>query len=105
MAIPLERNRDQENEVTIDTFDNAMPTENGNLAEKLQQAQALHTLFSKMKFFINREVPKEPLTFVIRSCGGTVSWTDCPANVYSESSSLITHQVVDRNINQFEFNR
>lgn len=107
LAVPIERNNNQELEIEMDTFENADENskEKGNLADKLRQAQTLHTLFSKFKFFINREVPKEPLTFVIRSCGGTVSWADCPANVYSESSPLITHQIVDRNIAQFDFNR
>ena len=38
-----------------------------DLGELLRQNEALKTLFSKMRFFINREVPKEPLAFVIRA--------------------------------------
>lgn len=111
LAIPIERNNNQEPEIEIDTFENEennekkTSNENANLAEKLQQAQTLHILFAKLKFFINREVPKEPLTFIIRSCGGIVSWADCPANVYAETNTSITHQIVDRNLTHFDFNR
>lgn len=103
LAIPLERNRELEPEVVLDAID--VSEEQGDFAQKIKQGQILRTLFSKHKFFLNREVPKEPLTFVIRSCGGTVSWADCPANLYDESSTQITHQIVDRNIVQFDFNR
>jgi len=39
----------------------------GDLIEKMRQIEALKTLFAKCKFFLNREVPKESLAFIIRS--------------------------------------
>ena len=58
----------------------------------------LQNLFKGLKFFLNREVPRESLVFVIRSFGGTVSWDK---NLYSgatfdEDDQTITHQIVDR---------
>jgi pescadillo protein len=56
--------------------------------------------FLGLKFFLNREVPREALTFVIRSVGGDVSWDkDLFAGAtFSETDESITHQIVDRNV-------
>lgn len=64
-------------------------------AEKLQR---LCKLFSTGKFFLSREVPREALTFILRSCGGTVSWDDTVAvgSSYKEKDESITHQITDR---------
>lgn len=64
----------------------------------LQQIMALEKLFSGLKFFLNREVPRESLTFVIRSFGGEVSWdtTLFPGATFDESDPSITHHIIDR---------
>jgi pescadillo protein len=103
LAVPIDRAGKNEPEVVIDTFDEGNTGE--KLAEKLQQAQTLKTMFNKYKFFVNREVPKEPLAFLVRSCGGTISWDGCPCQLYAETSNLITHQVVDRNVKISDINR
>ncbi|KAK4312357.1 hypothetical protein Pmani_016221 [Petrolisthes manimaculis] len=56
------------------------------------------TLFKDMKFFLGRETNLESLTFVIRSCSGTVSWEKMTAHgsTYQEDDESITHQIVDR---------
>lgn len=68
--------------------------------EKLtvQQVIALENLFKGLKFFLNREVPRESLTFVIRSFGGEVSWDQdmFPGSTYDEKDPSITHQIIDR---------
>ena len=63
--------------------------------EKLKKFQSL---FEGCRFFLAREVPRESLTFVIRSFGGVVSWeeTGSAGAPYPESDETITHQVVDR---------
>jgi len=63
-----------------------------------QQVLALESLFNGLKFFLNREVPRESLTFVIRSFGGEVSWDRnlFPGATFDESDTSITHQIVDR---------
>ncbi|KAL5016091.1 hypothetical protein ScPMuIL_005680 [Solemya velum] len=64
-------------------------------AEKLKKFQGL---FRGLKFFLNREVSREVLVFIIRSFGGEVSWCKTLAigSTYQESDETITHQIVDR---------
>ncbi|KAM9330794.1 pescadillo homolog [Gastrophryne carolinensis] len=67
--------------------------------KKLMQEEEKHkSLFVGLKFFLNREVPREALAFVIRSFGGEVSWdsTLCIGSTYDSSDSTITHHIVDR---------
>lgn len=69
-------------------------------AEKLdpQQVLALEQLFNGLKFFLNREVPRESLTFIIRSFGGVVSWDKnlFPGATFDENDEEITHHIMDR---------
>lgn len=63
------------------------------------EAQEKHKkLFEGLKFFLNREVPREALAFIIRSFGGDVSWDKslCIGATYDVTDSCITHQIVDR---------
>ncbi|XP_032094475.1 pescadillo homolog [Thamnophis elegans] len=55
-------------------------------------------LFEGLQFFLNREVPREPLAFVIRCFGGKVSWDKsvCIGATYDVADPSITHQIVDR---------
>ncbi|ETE58103.1 Pescadillo-like protein, partial [Ophiophagus hannah] len=55
-------------------------------------------LFEGLQFFLNREVPREPLAFVIRCFGGKVSWdaSVCIGATYDVTDPRITHQIVDR---------
>lgn len=87
-------------EVELDSF----PVENDN-PEKLEAAKVeaqkiktLKTLFKGLKFFLNREVPREPLVFMIRCFGGEVSWdkTLFVGSTFDENDETITHQIVDR---------
>ncbi|XP_050367996.1 pescadillo homolog [Argentina anserina] len=52
-------------------------------------------LFKDMKFFLNREVNRESLLFVIPAFGGIVSWKGDGAP-FEEDDTSITHQIVDR---------
>ncbi|KFP54941.1 Pescadillo, partial [Cathartes aura] len=89
-----------EDEVEMDEF----PVE-GETAEQMdarkkeQDALEKHKkLFEGLRFFLNREVPREPLAFVIRCFGGQVSWDKslCIGATYDVSDPSITHQIVDR---------
>lgn len=64
------------------------------------QTSKLQKLFDGLKFFINREVPRESLVFVIRSLGGQVSWdkNSFVGATYEESDPTITHHIVDREV-------
>ncbi|KAH8341583.1 hypothetical protein KR059_010685, partial [Drosophila kikkawai] len=68
------------------------------MKQEAQEVARLRTLFKGLKFFINREVPREPLVIIIRSFGGKVSWDSSiyPGSAYDESDETITHQIVDR---------
>eukprot|EP00877_Chromochloris_zofingiensis_P002990 jgi/Chrzof1/12692/Cz07g04070.t1 len=58
-------------------------------------ASVCGSLFKGCVMFLAREVPREPLLFIIRSFGGTVAW-EGEGSPYSEADDVITHQVVDR---------
>ncbi|XP_077153373.1 pescadillo homolog isoform X2 [Ranitomeya variabilis] len=67
--------------------------------KKQQQAEEKQkSLFVGLKFFLNREVPREALAFVIRCFGGQVSWDSsvCIGSTYDSSDPSITHHIVDR---------
>jgi len=55
-------------------------------------------LFHGLRFFLGREVPREPLVFMIRAVGGEVSWDEsvAPGATYKCTDQKITHQVCDR---------
>ncbi|PAA66645.1 hypothetical protein BOX15_Mlig024606g3, partial [Macrostomum lignano] len=63
-----------------------------------RKARAQQRLFNGCRFFLNRETPRQILCFVIRSCGGEVSWSPLsgPGSRYPESDQRVTHQIVDR---------
>lgn len=73
--------------------------ENMEAREKEQKRQETQTkLFEGLKFFFNREVPRESLAFIIRCFGGQVSWDKsvCIGSTYDVTDETITHQIVDR---------
>lgn len=69
-----------------------------HMKEKAAEERKLRTLFKGLKVFINREVPREPLVFLIRCLGGKVSWdkTLFIGAAFDETDETITHQIVDR---------
>nr|SVE74155.1 EOG090X05E6 [Daphnia barbata] len=88
-----------EEEPQIDEFPPAEGAE--KLEEAKREAEAierLKTLFKGLKFFISREVPRESVVFVIRSCDGEASWdfSTFSGATYDETDESITHQIVDR---------
>ncbi|XP_014207692.1 pescadillo homolog isoform X2 [Copidosoma floridanum] len=94
-----------EEEMEIDTFANVInsftETDSAKIEElkvEQQKIKRLKTLFQGMKFFINREVPREKLVFVIRCFGGEVSWEKLlfVGSTFDENDETITHHIVDR---------
>jgi len=55
-------------------------------------------LFNGLRFFLGREVPREPLVFMVRAVGGEVSWdaTVAPGATFASTDPSITHQISDR---------
>ena len=65
---------------------------------EIAKIQKLKNLFKDKKFFLNKEVPRESLVFVIRCFGGLVSWdkTCFPGATFDEKDETISYQIVDR---------
>lgn len=97
LTLPLKRQVEVD-EAEADDF----PVGDSSVGERQKAEQEemkkIENLFDGLKFFLQREVDREQLTFVIRSCGGEVSWdrTLGPGSTYEESDERITHQIVDR---------
>ncbi|KAA0716870.1 Pescadillo [Triplophysa tibetana] len=90
----------EEEETQLDHF----PAEGEDL-EKMEarekaelERDAQKKLFEGLKFFLNREVPRESLAFLIRCLGGQVSWDKslCIGSTYDVTDETITHHIVDR---------
>lgn len=91
----------QTNDEEIDLDEFPTDADNNTIEEARAEAgkiKQLKTLFKGKKFFINREVPREPLVFVIRCFGGDVSWDKLSfvGATFDESDETIAYQIVDR---------
>lgn len=103
MNIPVVRitgANDVEELPEIDIF-NTEDEDPAKLEEAKQEAEKvkkLKTMFKGLKFYINREVPREPLVFIIRCFGGEVSWDKdhFVGATFEESDESIAYQIVDR---------
>ncbi|KAI1901023.1 hypothetical protein AGOR_G00055880 [Albula goreensis] len=100
----------EEEEAELDHFpaegEDAETLEGREKQQKEQDAQK--KLFEGLKFFLNREVPRESLAFVLRCFGAQVSWDKylCMGSTYDVTDQSITHQIVDRpNADQQYINR
>ena len=60
-----------------------------------EDAKTCSTLFKGLVFFLNREVPRDMMVFIIRSFGGEVCW-DGEGSPYDEKDGGVTHHVCDR---------
>jgi pescadillo protein len=67
----------------------------GGASDVADEGEICSSLFRGLKFFLGREVPKEQLSLVIRSFGGTVGW-DGEGSPFEETDAGITHHVIDR---------
>ncbi|KAL4686719.1 hypothetical protein H8957_004885 [Semnopithecus entellus] len=88
-----------EEEAEVDEFPtDGMSAQEEDRRKELEAQEKHKKLFEGLKFFLNREVPREALAFIIRSFGGEVSWDKslCIGATYDVTDSRITHQVVDR---------
>nr|KAF6403873.1 pescadillo ribosomal biogenesis factor 1 [Molossus molossus] len=89
-----------EEEAEVDEFpaDGEMAAQEEGRRKELEAQEKQKKLFEGLKFFLNREVPREALAFIIRSFGGNVSWDKslCIGATYDVTDSCITHQIVDR---------
>lgn len=91
----------EEDDVQLENFNITGEESNEQIEEARKEAekiQKLKSLFKGLKFFLNREVPREPLVFIIRCFGGEVSWDKSlfVGSTFDENDENITHQIVDR---------
>ncbi|CAI4226726.1 unnamed protein product [Auanema sp. JU1783] len=100
IARKSEQPTEQDDDVQVDIFGE----EDNALAEKIKQIKAIKSLFKGCVFYLNRETPREALTLIIRSCGGTVGW-EGSANNITETDAGITHHIVDRPLKNVDINR
>ncbi|KRT83798.1 hypothetical protein AMK59_3953 [Oryctes borbonicus] len=100
LNIPLSKSTTgAEDDVEIDNFSLEENPESVEEARKeAESLKTLKTLFKGLKFFLNREVPREPLVFIIRCFGGEVSWEKSLfiGATFEETDESITHHIVDR---------
>ncbi|XP_075390266.1 pescadillo homolog [Tenrec ecaudatus] len=91
---------DAEEDAEVDEFptDGEVASQEEARRRELEAQEKHKKLFEGLKFFLNREVPREALAFIIRSFGGAVSWDKslCIGATYDITDSSITHQIVDR---------
>uniref|UniRef100_A0A8C4YJ80 Pescadillo homolog n=1 Tax=Gopherus evgoodei TaxID=1825980 RepID=A0A8C4YJ80_9SAUR len=89
-----------EDEVQVDEFPVDGESAEQEVARKKEQeaVEKQKKLFEGLRFFLNREVPREPIAFIIRCFGGSVSWDKsvCIGATYDVRDPTITHQIVDR---------
>lgn len=88
-----------EEDVEMDDFTNEDdPEKVTEMKKEAESLKNLKTLFKGLKIFLNREVPREPLVFMIRCFGGEVSWDKLlfVGATFDENDESITHQIVDR---------
>uniref|UniRef100_A0A8B9YKW2 Pescadillo homolog n=1 Tax=Bos mutus grunniens TaxID=30521 RepID=A0A8B9YKW2_BOSMU len=90
----------EEEEAEADEFpaDGEMAAQEEDRRKELEAQEKHKKLFEGLRFFLNREVPREALAFIIRSFGGIVSWDKslCIGATYDVTDPSITHQIVDR---------
>ncbi|KAL7294285.1 hypothetical protein TKK_0012300 [Trichogramma kaykai] len=87
------QNEVEEEELELDSFGS-----DESMREKIEEVSKLKNLFKGLKVFLNREVPREPLVFVLRCFGAEVSWDKLSfvGATFGEDDESITHQIVDR---------
>ncbi|CAG2062604.1 unnamed protein product, partial [Timema podura] len=95
-----EEDHEEEEDNAVDEFPDSTddPEKLEKIKLELERVRALKTLFQGLKFYLNREVPREPLVFIIRCFGGEVSWDRLlfVGATYEEEDKSITHQIIDR---------
>lgn len=97
LTLPLRSNVEVD-EAEADEFTGGDSSTMERQKAEQEETKRLENLFGEFRFFLQREVDREQLTFVIRSCGGEASWDWSlgPGSTYQESDERITHQIVDR---------
>lgn len=82
--------------------------EYAQMIQREQEMEKVRNLFAKNVFFLNREVPRYSLEFLIPAFGGEFGY-EGEESMYKADNKAITHHIMDRNINaskmQFDVKR
>lgn len=73
--------------------------EYSQIIQREEALSKMRNLFSNKVFFLNREVPRYSLEFLIPAFGGDFGY-DGEESLYKEDNKKITHHIMDRVINQ-----
>ncbi|GFR31269.1 pescadillo homolog [Trichonephila clavata] len=73
--------------------------------EEQEKIEKLKTLFAGCKIYLNSEVPRESLLFIIRCFGGEVSFdkTIQVGATFEEADETITHHIIDRPLGEKQY--
>jgi len=97
---PLLRSEDSAkiDRAQIDEFESTDDAKFEAAKRQQKKIDELKKLFEGCRIFLGRECPRESLAFVIRSCGGEVSWDPTVAygSTFAGDDPSVTHQIVDR---------
>ena len=99
----LQRTVMEEDDENMDNIDSIAVADEEKMKEAVHEREMKEkqsNLFKGLKFYLGREIPREPLVFMIRAVDGEVSW-DSSVGVgatFPVSDPSITHQVMDREV-------
>ncbi|CAH8657774.1 unnamed protein product [Heterobilharzia americana] len=108
LSFPLKRS-EPAGEVTDDDMTElqAIDEQVSKAISKQLEVQNVKKLFKNKRFFLMREVPREVICLIIRSCGGECSWDKIvsPGYTFQEDDPTIDYQVVDRPLTDMKLTR
>ena len=81
----------------------AMDADDVDDSEMTSEQRECSKIFDGLVFFINREVPRNMMIFIIKSFGGEVCW-DGEGSPYDADDAAITHVVIDRPTTNMKLN-
>lgn len=101
LSFPIKRTQDSdlENAQLEDLSElQAIDDQVSKAVDKQLSDQRCRNLFRGKRVFLMREVPREVICLIVRSCGGECSWdkTVGPGSTFDEDDPSIDYQIVDR---------
>ncbi|KAA3678900.1 pescadillo [Paragonimus westermani] len=110
LSYPIKRTEEADYEEThMDNLSElqAIDDQVSEAVNKQMEVHRVRNLFRGKRVFLMREVPREVICLIIRSCGGECSWdkTVGPGSTFSEEDPSIDFQVVDRPMSTMKVTR
>ncbi|CAL8089898.1 unnamed protein product [Calicophoron daubneyi] len=110
LSYPLKRSEGADDDDTqMEDLDElqAIDEQISQAVNKQIEVKRVQNLFKGKRLFLMREVPREVICLIVRSCGGECSWdkTVSPGATFSEDDPSVDYQVVDRPMNDMKVTR